>query len=72
MYRRGWLEADENELEARADEILRDFFQAAGLTGNAQSVLPQDTTQSSLSSKSESLRLNHLVYASRAESSPRI
>ena len=30
MYRRGWLEPDENELEARADEILRDFFQAAG------------------------------------------
>ncbi|MFV2045659.1 MAG: hypothetical protein ACC700_20815, partial [Anaerolineales bacterium] len=30
MYRRGWLEADENELEARADEILRDFFQPAG------------------------------------------
>ncbi|MFQ5944392.1 MAG: hypothetical protein ACE5JF_12650 [Anaerolineales bacterium] len=30
MSRRGWLEADENELEARADEILRDFFQPAG------------------------------------------
>ena len=30
MYRRGWLEGDENELEARADEILRDFLRPAG------------------------------------------